>query len=309
MRFGVHLPNMRGYLPFSNIRKIAELAEELGFHALWTSDHLQYPHPYRILGEPGLYESTSVLSYLAGVTSRVTIGSSVLLPLRHPLLLTSMITTIDHASNGRIQMGYGVGWYKPEFANLDLPFSKRGRLASEQLKIMQLLWTQPLVTFSGEFYSLKNAEVVPRPVQKPHPPILIGGSSSKAFERAVEFGSGWMPFSPTLNQMKLGIEEIKRIASERKRNLDAFLFYADFQTAIARTKEDARKGASLIAALRDSTVEELEPSCLIGDPSTIAKRIEEFLSLGVQQISLEIEPVDSILESVKLFAKEVAPSF
>ena len=299
IQFGYQFPNVMGYSSFDRARKIAEAVEDLGYNSIWTSDHVLPVAAFQKSGEPGMYESVTTLAYLAAVTKRVTIGSSVLLPLRHPLLLATMFNTIDHASSGRLRIGYGVGWYKPEFENMGIPFGKRGLVATEQLKIMKLLWTKPTVSYKGEFYTLKNASVVPKPAQKPHPPILIGGSSQKALERALELGNGWMPFAASVDDVRKGIGEIKRIASSKKRNLKDFLLYVDLPATL-------KPKGKMEKTIKKLKIDDDKEESLTGDFSIIAERIERYISLGVQQIILEFEEHGKEIENLKLFKNEIA---
>ncbi|HYB04934.1 MAG TPA: TIGR03619 family F420-dependent LLM class oxidoreductase, partial [Nitrososphaerales archaeon] len=238
------------------------------------------------------------LAYLAGVTKKIQIGSSVLLPLRHPLLLATMLNTIDHASSGRLNVGFGVGWFKPEFANMGIPFSKRGKIADEQLKILKELWTKPVVNYSGEFYKLENARVVPEPVQKPHPPLLIGGAVSQSYERALEIGDGWMPFGASVSEVRKGMEKIKQLAASKKKKLDGFHLYVDLPTTLRS------KTSSAVA-----NIDEDKEESLAGDAATISKRIERYVSLGVQQIIVEFEKPENEIENLKAFKSEVASRF
>jgi len=291
-----------GYSSFDRLRKIAEAVEDLGYDSIWTSDHVLPVDAFQKSGEPGMYESVTTLAYLSAVTKKVTIGSSVLLPLRHPLLLATMFTTIDHASSGRLRIGYGVGWYKAEFENMGIPFAKRGLVATEQLKIMKLLWTKPIVSYKGEFYALKNASVVPKPVQKPHPPILVGGSSQKALERAVELGNGWMPFAASVDDVRKGIEEIKRIASSKKISLKDFLLYVDLPATL-------KPKGKMEKTIRKLKIDDDREESLTGDFSIITERIERYISLGVQQIILEFEEHGKEIENLKLFKSEIGSRF
>lgn len=299
VKFGFQLPNVMGYTSFDRLRKIAEKAEELSYESIWTSDHVLPIEAFQKARQPGLYESVTTLAYLAAVTDKIKIGSSILLPLRHPLLLATMLNTVDHASSGRLNVGFGVGWYRLEFENLGVPFSKRGKIATEQLRILKELWTKPSVSYSGEFYKLENAKVVPEPAQKPHPPILIGGASKQTYERAVELGDGWMPFAASVKEVRKGIEEIKRIASSRKKKLkDDFMLYVDLPTTLK--PRDPRVLAS---------VNEEEEETLTGDSLTITRRIERYISLGVQQIIIEFEKPGNEVQDLEMFMEQVASSF
>ena len=288
-----------GYFSFDHLRKIAETGEALGYDSIWTSDHVLPVEAFQKSGRAGMYESVTTLAYLAGVTEKIQIGSSVLLPLRHPLLLATMLNTIDHASSGRLNVGFGVGWFKAEFENMGIPFSKRGKVATEQLKILKALWTKSPVSYNGEFYKLENATVVPEPVQKPHPPLLIGGAAAQSFERAVEIGDGWMPFGASVTEVKRGMEKIRQIASSQKKKLkDDFLLYVDLPTTLK-----SREPSTL------PKVDEDNEETLTGDASTISKRIERYMSLGVQQIIVEFEKPGNEIVNLKSFRDEVVSRF
>jgi len=298
LQFGFQFPNVVGYFSFEYLRKVAESGEELGYDSIWTSDHVLPVEAFQKSGRPGIYESVSTLAYLAGVTKKIQIGSSVLLPLRHPLLLATMLNTIDHASSGRLNVGFGVGWFKPEFANMGIPFSKRGKIADEQLKILKELWTKPVVNYSGEFYKLENARVVPEPVQKPHPPLLIGGAVSQSYERVLEIGDGWMPFGASVSEVRKGMEKIKQLAASKKKKLDGFHLYVDLPTTLRS------KTSSAVA-----NIDEDKEESLTGDAATISKRIERYVSLGVQQIIVEFEKPENEIENLKAFKSEVVSRF
>jgi probable F420-dependent oxidoreductase len=288
-----------GYFTFEHLRKIAETGEELGYDSIWTSDHVLPVEAFQKSGRSGMYESVTTLAYLAGVTEKIKIGSSVLLPLRHPLLLANMLNTIDHASSGRLNVGFGVGWFKAEFENMGIPFSKRGKVATEQLKILKELWTKSPVNYNGRFYKLENATVVPEPVQKPHPPILIGGAAAQSFERTVEIGDGWMPFGASVTEVRSGMEKIRQIAASQKKKLkDDFLLYVDLPTTLK-----SREPPGL------PKVDEDNEETLTGDASTISKRIERYISLGVQQIIVEFEKPGNEIENLKFFKQEVVSRF
>jgi probable F420-dependent oxidoreductase len=298
LKFGFQFPNVVGYFSFEHLRKVAETGEELGYDSIWTSDHVLPVERFQKVERPGIYESVTTLACLAGVTKKIQLGSSVLLPLRHPLLLATMLNTIDHASSGRLNVGFGVGWFRSEFENMGIPFAKRGKVATEQLKILKELWTKPVVNYSGEFYQLEKAKVVPDPVQKPHPPLLIGGAVSQSYERALDIGDGWMPFGASVSDVKIGMEKIRELAASKKKNLDHFLLYVDLPTNLKS------KTASVVGK-----VDEDNEETLTGDAATITKRIEHYVSLGVQQIIVEFERPENEIENLKLFKSEVVSRF
>jgi probable F420-dependent oxidoreductase len=189
------------------LRGLAQAAEDLGFDSIWLSDHVVVPehiassYPYSVDGsfptrpdQPYL-EPLSALAYLAGMTRRVRLGTHVLiLPYRHPLLTAKMVATIDNLSGGRVDLGIGVGWMREEFEALGQPtYARRGAATDEQVKILKTVWSEEVASFDGEFYSFERLGALPHPIQKPHPPIWIGGHSPAALRRTARYGDGWLP--------------------------------------------------------------------------------------------------------------------
>jgi probable F420-dependent oxidoreductase len=163
-----------------------------------------------------------VIGYLAGATERARIGTSVLvLPYRNPLLLAKTVASLDDLSGGRVTLGVGVGWMREEFAALGLPdeyFTRRGAVGDEWIEILRRLWTEENPSFEGRFHRFSNLGALPKPVQKPHPPILVGGSGPRTLQRVVEYGDGWMPIvgrAPIPLQEK--ITELNQMAAEAGR--------------------------------------------------------------------------------------------
>jgi probable F420-dependent oxidoreductase len=190
-----------------HILELAELAESSGLESIWVADHVIFPtamtskYPYSPTGtfpadmtkEP-LLEPMATMGVLVGATQRVKIGTAVLvMPYRHPVLLARMLVTLDVLSGGRMMLGAGVGWLAEEFAALDArPFAARGRVTDECIEIVKRLCQGGDVTFQGEHYQLGPVVSSPGLVQRPHPPILIGGTSNGALHRAAKLGDGWL---------------------------------------------------------------------------------------------------------------------
>jgi len=194
MKVGVNLINFGPSASADSLRRWAKLVEGLGYHSLLTSDHVtvtpdvakRYPAP--------LFEPISTLGWLAGVTERIAIGTTVLiLPYRSPLEVARAFANIDQLSGGRCILGVGVGWAREEFAALNAPFEKRGRMANEYLEAIKRLWTQDRASFDGEFVRFTDVDTAPRPAQRPHPPIWVGGPSDAAMRRAIRYGDAWHP--------------------------------------------------------------------------------------------------------------------
>ena len=205
MEFGFYLPTRGPTCQAEPLTALVQQAEQFGFTSTMVGDHIVFPvtvnspYPYTANGVfPGggdALEQMSLIAFLAARTRTLRLVTSILIvPQRNPLLAAKTIATIDVLSGGRIGVGVGLGWMREEFEALGVDiFDRRGSVTDEYLRIFKLLWTQDPVSFSGRFYSFKDLHCMPHPVQKPHPPILVGGSSKAALRRAARFGDGWHP--------------------------------------------------------------------------------------------------------------------
>jgi probable F420-dependent oxidoreductase len=174
---------------------MAQRAEELGYDMIAIPEHFIVPTAHVELSGPHYFHSTVAQAYIAGATQRIRVNSgATLLPLQHPVIMAKALSTADWMSSGRITVTFGVGWDKQEFDMLGVPFHKRGRMSDEYLAAIVELWTSDSPEFHGEYVSFKDVAFEPKPLQKPHLPIWIGGDSEPALKRAARFGSGWWPF-------------------------------------------------------------------------------------------------------------------
>ncbi len=207
MRYGFNLPSRGPVARPEQLIAIARRGEELGYDFLAVTDHIilpraiSSPYPYTVGGNfpsaaTGEYlELITLLSFLAGVTRRIHLVLSVMVvPHRSPILTAKMLATLDVLSGGRVVLGAGVGWMEEEFQTLGLPpFKERGAVTDEYLRAFKELWTSENPTFDGKYCRFSNITFLPKPVQKPHIPIWIGGHSRRAIRRAAELGDGWHP--------------------------------------------------------------------------------------------------------------------
>jgi len=233
MQFGVALPQFgpRARTPAvrERIRDVAVAADRLGHDVVWTAEHLifppeiQTPYPYGgrapfDVTDPVL-DVASTLAYVAALTTRVRLGTSVVvLPYHHPIALAKALATVDVLSNGRLLLGVAGGWLREEFALLGVPFGERGARTDEYLALLKRLWTEDRVTFHGRFFSLDEAAFFPKPVQRPHPPIWIGGNSPPALRRAARSGDGWLAVPRDLMQLEADIGTIRGAAESAGRD-------------------------------------------------------------------------------------------
>jgi probable F420-dependent oxidoreductase len=189
MRFGIHLPQYGRASSGRSVRHAAFLAEELGFDDVWVSDHISQP-ANQSYPSPHLFDPFMTLATAAAVTSRIGLGTSVLVASQyHPVWLANVTSSLDSLSEGRLRLAVGVGWSEAEFRVLGQSFHDRGKRTDEILTVLRACWTTDPTTYKGTFYELDDVRVLPKPA---HPiEIWIGGSSEAAYRRAARFGSGF----------------------------------------------------------------------------------------------------------------------
>jgi probable F420-dependent oxidoreductase len=181
------------------IERVARTAEDAGYESLWTGEHLvlidpqQPPSP----APPGtrFLDQIAALTHAAAHTRRIKLGTGIiLLPQRNPVVLAKELASLDVLSNGRLLAGFGVGYVKGEFDALGIPFEERGARMTEHIAVLRELWTSESPRFAGRFTRFAGIRSEPRPIQRPHPPILVGGMSAAALRRAVAHADGWYGF-------------------------------------------------------------------------------------------------------------------
>jgi probable F420-dependent oxidoreductase len=232
MRYGFYLPTRGRCAEPEALQALVERAEALGFHSAVIADHVVFPvrigsrYPYTVSGAfPGggdALEQLSLASFVAGRSRRLRLVTSVMiLPHRHPVLAAKMLATLDVLSRGRLTVGVGVGWLREEFRALGAPdFDRRGAASDEILRIFKTLWTRSPASFAGDFFRFDEVQCLPAPVQKPHPPIWIGGHSRAALRRVARYGDGWHPVGANPAAM-LAPAELGGLLAELRRLTEA----------------------------------------------------------------------------------------
>jgi probable F420-dependent oxidoreductase len=205
MRYGFYLPTRGPAATRDGILALAREGERLGLYSAMIADHIVFPvesqstYPYTMDGKhPGAgdaLETFSILGVVAGATERLRLVTSVLvLPYRNPVLTAKMVASLDVLSGGRLTLGVGAGWLREEFEALNSPaFNMRGAVTDEWITIFKQLWSEAPASFNGRFYRYTDIRCEPLPLQKPHPPIWIGGHSRAALRRTARHGDGWHP--------------------------------------------------------------------------------------------------------------------
>ena len=284
--------------------QIAERAEALEIDSLWCSAHVILPPQVKsgYILIPGrkhpehwkerYWEPFTVLSYLAALTSKVTLGTSVvILPMHNPIELAKQVAEVDQLSGGRFVFGIGVGWFEEEFEVLGQDFHNRGARTNEALDLMKALWSDDPVSFDGRYYHVDKASFSPKPLQRPRPPIWVAGGSQAALKRAARYADAWHPVRPTVDYLR-----------EAKVDLDRYL------------GEVGRKSGSLEIAVKLPLIfqdgpPQAEQSPTQGRAADIIGAIEAYREAGASHLVFDFVPENlaTALDTMERFAQEVRP--
>lgn len=224
---GLGLPVSGAWATPENMQHVAVRAEELGYSSLWSFQRLLHPvdEDWGAVYH-GVVDPVTALAYVAGCTSRIRLGTAVVnLPFYSPIVLSKALTTVDIVSQGRLDVGLGLGWAAAEFEAVGVPMERRGARAAEFVDCLKAIWTQSEVEYHGQFYDVPLSRVEPKPVQQPHPPILMGGTAEVALRRIGRTADGWISSSRTdLTTIGQSVDLIRSAAVEAGRDPDALRF-------------------------------------------------------------------------------------
>ena len=235
MKIGFSLPNIGPIGTAEAVTKVAQRAEALGYHSLWTIERLLYPlnlqRPYPGTPDgslPEIYKHSldplEALTFVAGQTKKIKLGTSVLdMPYYNPVTLARRLSTLDFLSGGRLLVGLGLGWSKDEMDATGADMTKRGALADEFLQVLKTIWTTNPVEFRGKFFNIPKSYINPKPVQKPHPPIYLGAFVPAALKRLANVADGWNPVFLPIPVMTQMFDSIKQMAKEAGRDPSALV--------------------------------------------------------------------------------------
>lgn len=230
MKFGVAL----GRLNPAFFLDATVAADRLGFESVWLPEHLVFttamsrsPHPGEthppVPPETPIFDAFAYLAFFAGRTDRVRLGTHVYnIGLRHPFVAARAVQTLDIVSDGRVEFGVGASWLEEEWIAAELDFSSRGRRVDEAIEVCRRLWTEPEVSYHGEHFHFDGVVFEPKPVQRPGPPILVGGESVAALRRAARLGDGWIGMGHTIESATAQIDRLRRELENNGRSLDGF---------------------------------------------------------------------------------------
>jgi probable F420-dependent oxidoreductase len=270
MRYGFVVPNNFGVADPHQVAGLGVRAEELGFDSVWVNHHvLNVGYVRDRLGDRPYHDALVLLTWLAAQTSRVNLGTSVLvMPYLHPMVLAKQLATLDHLSGGRLVVGLGAGSLPEENAALGVPYESRGAYCNEFLEVLRKLWTQERASFTGEFFEFADIISSPKPLQQPHPPIVIGGNRPPALRRVARLGDGWHPMNCSPDGVRRRLETVRKEAAAVQR--DHVLATVQVRLAMERVT------AETAAEYADVGVSELVVSVNSGDIGGQEKALEAF---------------------------------
>ena len=307
MKFGTGIPGLvkmpstaepwHDHITHQDIVRIAQKADGLGYDSISVPDHvIALKEELGYLG-PRWPDAISTVAFLAGATKRIGIQNSVLvLPYYNPVICAKAFATMDYLSGGRVTLSVGVGHLERESAILNVPYSERGAMTDEYLRAIKELWTSDAPTFHGRFVQFEDIAFEPKPVQKPHPPILIGGNSRRAVRRAAELGDGWVPFMLKPDEIRDRMDYLHEQPAYqgRTRPFDISLPVTPYRLKESgyRQQDDATSSQS-----KDALID------------AIGKVRELGATMAGASFIRRPSSVDEHLEQLEWFASEVMPAF
>jgi probable F420-dependent oxidoreductase len=315
-------------IPFSDPEVLVELAkhiERLDYHSIWGNDHMTTQHYVRdeFPVPPRFWEPLVTYSYLAAHTKTLRFGTGVLvLPMRRDIVVTAkQIATLDHLSNGRVELGVGIGAYRGEFEALN-PNIKihRGDMVEEGVQCLRLLFNERVASFNGQYYKFKEVELFPKPKQK-RLPIYFGGNNVNHLRRAAKSADGWIPAGLPLETLRRMIGQFKQITESEGRDFSKMQIapqYAvhlgkDQDKTVARFRETQM--FKHFESLKKSTLKEQsstksEDINLVGSFQTVIERAQAFREVGVTHflgLFFAVNSPAELMEQIQMFAEEVRP--
>lgn len=307
VRFSIQTP-LEG-ASFAALAHHWQAAERLGYDSVWLDDHF-----YGVVTPAwdDALECWTLMAALARETSTLRFGTLVACNgYRYPPLVAKMASSVDHISNGRLEFGLGAGWYEQEFTAYGYDFPAIGtRLhqLDEALQICKLMWTEEKATFAGRHYRVAEAWCNPKPLQKPHPPIMIGGGGEKVLLRIVAKHADRWNFGGSLEEYRAKLPVLEAHCRAIGRN-PAAIEKSWFGTVLIEADEERLQRRLAKRAQRlGAAVDQLEQRMIVGTPTNVIRRIQEFVAIGVTHFIAMFGRVDR-LESTELFAREVIPAF
>ena len=298
MKVGICFPHYGRPIEVGRLLGVVRRAEERGLDSVWVTDHVIVPRDLEIIYRDHMLDPLAALPWLAGVTQRIALGTSVLiLPYRSPIPVAKLLASVDVLSGGRLIVGAAIGWMEGEFAALGIPIRERASRSDEALELFRALWTQEYPQIQTQRYRLAGVKTSPMPLQKPRPPILVGGSSEGAFRRVARFGDGWHASATDPEAFRRGMEAVLRFWQEARREEVPI-----WTLRVPLFIEGVHRAAVDMSLLRGRYAIE-------GSVAQVVETLRTFRSLGCSHVALEVSytTFPAILESIDILAQEVRP--
>jgi probable F420-dependent oxidoreductase len=298
MKLGICLPHYGRPIEPLRLLEVVRRAEERGLDSLWVTDHVIVPRDAHVIYRDHMLDPLAVLPWLAGVTQRITLGTSVvILPYRSPIPVAKLLASVDVLSGGRLIVGAAIGWLEGEFAALGVPFRERASRSDEALTLMRTVWTEEHPELETRQHRLHGVQVSPMPLSKPRPPLWIGGSSEGAFRRVARLGDGWHATAATPEAFRQGKEAVLRCWKEAGREGEPV-----WSLRIPVFLDGVHRAAVDMGLLRGR-------HALAGSVRKVTEALRDFQTLGVSHVALEVSytTYPAILETIDILAGEVAP--
>ncbi|MCS7001508.1 MAG: LLM class F420-dependent oxidoreductase [Dehalococcoidia bacterium] len=303
------------YVEWSTLKDYWQAADDLGFQTAFTFDHFMPINPGGKKGanwvEDTCLEGWTTLTALGALTKQIRVGCLVTgVTYRHPAVLANMAATVDHIVNGRLEFGIGAAWYELEHKQYGIEFPPAGeriRRLDEALEVCRRLWTERRATFHGRYYSLTDALCEPKPIQKPYPPILVGGSGPKLLRVVAKHADIWHSFG-TIDTFTQKLDILRAHCAELGRDYDAIEKSTIKLLIMADTAAELERATAMASAIFRQPVEQLKRQFCVGTPDEVAAQLQEYIDLGVTHFQFGTIPEYQV-RPLEVFAREVMPRF
>ncbi|MEM1946307.1 MAG: TIGR03619 family F420-dependent LLM class oxidoreductase [Candidatus Caldarchaeum sp.] len=317
--FGVVLPDYcggtwkGGYMSVEELTDYCREVERLGYTSIWHAEHFVMAPP---LLSTSWYEPLVTMAAVAAAVRKAKIGTAiVILPLRNPGVLAKEAATLDVLSNGRFMLGVAIGWLDKEFELVGVSLKERGKRFEEAIKVMKLLWTEESASWDGRFWRFKDVRLEPKPIQKPHPPIIIGAAGrslnnpqrfERLLKRAAELGDGWYAatYMP-VEYIRKSVEILRTHLKALKKDESSFPMISHKYVYLLDGRE--HKAAQEVSQVLAMPFDETKKQYFVCDKAELAKRIDEHISAGLTHFNLI--PVTRDLDVLEYVANEIAPKY
>ena len=298
MKLGICLPHYGRPIEIPRMLEVARHAEECRLDSVWVTDHVIVPNQAGVIYREQMLDPLAVLPWLAGVTSRISLGTSVvILPYRSPIPVAKLLASVDVLSGGRLIVGAAIGWLEGEFDALGVPFKERVSRSEEALELLRTLWTHEHPEIVTRRHHLHDVTFSPMPLQKPRPPLYVGGNSEGALRRVARLGDGWHATATNHDAFRQGVETLRRFWKEAGREGEPAL-----SLRIPILIDGVHRAAVDMALIRGRHV-------IGGSPATIVEELRGYRALGCEHIALEVSysTYPAIMDTIEVIADRLRP--